>query len=130
MVALGGLLAERGSDQTTKLLKARGRIQALSPKQQAHYFSGTGICLQEWKEVPAAGQESVIHLIASAGGECSPLCSELLPETIFIDIGLNIPRDKITRKCYKDHLKPEKRMFLVMWKKPNTLEDKYSSFKN
>lgn len=99
MVASGGLLAEHGSDQTTKHLKARGRVQALSPKQQAHYFSGSGICLQEWKEVPASGQESVIHLTASAGGEHNHLCSELVPETTFVDIGLTIPRDKITRKC-------------------------------
>lgn len=99
MVALGGLLAERGSDQIIKLLKAHGRVQALSPKPQEHYFSGSGICLQEWKEVPAAGEESVIHLTASVRGKCSLLCSELLPKPTFFDIGLTTPRDKITRKC-------------------------------
>lgn len=88
MVALGCLLAGCGSDQTTKLLNARGRVQALNPKQQAHYFACSGVCLQKWKEVSAAGQESVIHLTAPAGGKCSPLFSELLRETIFVDIGL------------------------------------------
>lgn len=115
---------------TTKLLKAHWRVQALSPKQQAHFFACSGICLQEWKEVSAAGQESVIHLTAPAEGECSPLFSELLPETIFVDIGLPSQGMKLLWNVYNDHLKPEKGMFLVMWKEPNTLEDKYSSFKN
>lgn len=63
-------------------------------------------------------------------GRCSPLFSELLPETIFVDIGLPTQGVKLLRNVYKDHLKPEKRMFLVMQKEPNTLEDKYSSFTN
>lgn len=130
MGSLGGLLAECGSDQTTKLLKAHGRVQALSPKQQAHYFACSGICLQEWKEVSAAGPESVIQLTAPAGGECSRLFSELLPETTFVDIGLPSQGVKLLQNIYKDHLKPEKRMFLVMQKEPNTLGDKYASFKN
>lgn len=130
MVALGGLLAECGSDQTTNLLKARGRVQALSQKQQAHFFACLGICLQEWKEVSAAGQESAIHLTAPAGGECSPLFSDLLPETIFVDIGLPSQGIKLVWNVYKDHLKPEKGMFLVMWNEPNTLEEKYSNFKD
>lgn len=130
MVALGGLLAEHGSDQTTKLLKACGRVQALSPKEQAHFFACSGICLQEWKEVSAAGQESVIHLTAPAGGECSSLFSELLPETIFVDTGLPSQGIKLVWNVYKDHLKPEKEIFLVMWNEPNTLEEKYSSFKD
>lgn len=66
----------------------------MSPRQAAHCFACTGICSQEGKEGSAVGPEFVIHLAAPARGEFSPLFSELVPETVFADIGLPSQRGR------------------------------------